>query len=70
MASISACVHEALSNRLGSSLLSKYMPFGASTLPKEWPVCPPIVPYGCDEVCAGGLLVGADWDDDWDDDDG
>ena len=54
IASISACVHGVLPNLGGSSLLSKYMPFGGSTLPNERPECPPIAPYASDEVGTDG----------------
>lgn len=48
-ASISACVHLVLPNLAGSSLRSKYCPFGASTLPRDCPECPPIAPYASAE---------------------
>lgn len=32
-------------NLFGSSLWSKYTPFGGSTLPSSCPECPPIAPY-------------------------
>ena len=65
-ASISACVHGVLPNLFGSSLLSKYVPFGGFTLPKELPECPPIAPYAGDEGELGVRLI---CDDDDDDDD-
>lgn len=48
-ASISASVHLVLPNLAGSSLRSKYCPLGASTLPRDWPECPPMAPYASTE---------------------
>ena len=64
IASISACDQAVRRNLFGSSLLSKYIPSGASILPKEWPLCPPIAPYACEDE---GTDAGADDDEEGDD---